>query len=65
VGIASGPEIEFVLIPSGGDSPRKFAIDPELNRPKSGERLYRFGHGSELEFSGNKATWFFPAGWRP
>jgi hypothetical protein len=63
--IASGPEIEFVLIPSTGDSLRKFAIDLELNRPKSGQRLYRLGNGSELEFSGKKATWYLPAGWRP
>ena len=62
--IASGPQIEFVLIPSGA-SPRKFAIELELNKPKSGEQLYEFGDGSELEFSGRTAVWYFPAGWRP
>jgi hypothetical protein len=62
---ASGPEIEFRFIRSTGDSPRKLAIDLDLNRPKSGEQLHRVGSGSELEFSGKKATWYFPAGWRP
>lgn len=62
--IVSGPQIEFALIPSGV-SPRKFAIELELNKPKSGERLYQFGKGSELEFLGRTAIWYFPAGWRP
>jgi hypothetical protein len=62
---ASGPEIEFRFIRSTGDSPRKLAIDLDLNRPKSGEQLHWVGSGSELAFSGKKATWYFPAGWRP
>jgi Family of unknown function (DUF5829) len=62
--IVSGPEIEFVLIPSGG-GPRKLAIKLDLNKPKSGDQLYEFGDGAELEFSGRTAVWYFPAGRRP
>jgi hypothetical protein len=62
--IVSGPEIEFVLIPSA-DGPRKLAITLELNKPKSGEQRYEFGNGAALEFSGRTAVLSSPSGWRP
>jgi Family of unknown function (DUF5829) len=63
--IVTGPEIEFVLLPTVGPSARKLAISLSLNRAKTGEQQYRFGDGSELRFFGKGATWYFPAGWRP
>jgi len=63
--IATGPEIEFVLLNAEPGSPRKLAIEMKLNRAKTGDQSYRFGSGSELRFNGETATWYFPAGWRP
>ena len=62
--IATGPEIEFMLVPGPPGAPRKLAIDMKLNRPKTGDQSYQVGV-SELRFNGSKATWYFPAGWRP
>jgi len=63
--IATGPEIEFVLLNAQLGSPRKLAIDMKLNRSTAGDQSYRFGESSELRFNGDMATWYFPAGWRP
>lgn len=64
--VITGPEIEFVLIPAADPgSQRRMAIDIKLNRAHAGEQAYKFGSGSEIQFHGDTATWYFPAGWRP
>jgi Family of unknown function (DUF5829) len=62
----TGPEIEFVLIPAADPGlQRRIAVELKLNRAYTGDRLHRFGAGSEIELHRDTATWRFPAGWHP
>jgi hypothetical protein len=58
--ICEGPAIKYTIIATGESAPAIASIKLSLRRDKEGQRVYRFGGRSVLQFNDDRtATWSF------